>query len=298
MNDLSMGIAGVGEIHPGMHLCALYSGPEQRDRLLVPFMQEGLRHGDQCVCLIDDLEPVSMRQRTYGAAGRGDAPRSGHIGVYPSSHAYLRAGEFSVEQMISFLVANPASSCDDELPLLRAAGEMSSVPHEPGANELFVYESAVAQILAELPALFLCMFDLQRFEVGMLVDVLRIHSKVLLDGTVLDNPDCLAPSDYPKPTPDVAPRYPLASLRASRVDLGDQWLSLTGAEVRVAELVASGMTNRATAEELIVSPHTVDAHLKHMYAKLGIHSRVELTVLALHHCPPAASHPAPKGRPH
>jgi hypothetical protein len=72
VNDLSMGIPGVGEIHPGMHLCALYSGPDQRDRLLVPFMQEGLRHGDQCVCLIDDLEPASMRQRTYGPAGRGD----------------------------------------------------------------------------------------------------------------------------------------------------------------------------------------------------------------------------------
>jgi DNA-binding CsgD family transcriptional regulator len=50
--------------------------------------------------------------------------------------------------------------------------------------------------------------------------------------------------------------------------------------------VASGMTNRAMAEELIVSPHTVDAHLKHMYVKLGIHSRVELTVLALEHGPP------------
>ena len=67
------------------------------------------------------------------------------------------------------------------------------------------------------------------------------------------------------------------------MDGGDQWLSLTGAEVRVAELVASGMTNRAMAEELTVSPHTVDAHLKHMYVKLGIHSRVELTVLALQH---------------
>ena len=29
----------------------------------------------------------------------------------------------------------------------------------------------------------------------------------------------------------------------------------------------------------VVAPHTVDAHLKHMYVKLGIHSRVELTVL-------------------
>jgi DNA-binding CsgD family transcriptional regulator len=165
---------------------------------------------------------------------------------------------------------------------------MSRVPHEPGAEELSVYESAVTQILAERPTLFLCMYDLQRFGVGMLVDVLRMHSKVLLDGTVLHNPHCLAPTDHPKPTPDAVPRYPLARLRTGRVEEGDPWLSLTGAEVRVAELVASGMTNRATAEELIVSSHTVDAHLKHIYVKLGIHSRVELTVLALQHGSPTA----------
>ena len=88
-------------------------------------------------------------------------------------------------------------------------------------------------------------------------------------------------SSQPRISSAVA-RYPLATLH-SGMDGGDQWLSLTGAEVRVAELAASGMTNRAMAEELIVSPHTVDAHLKHMYAKLRIHSRVELTVLALQH---------------
>jgi DNA-binding CsgD family transcriptional regulator len=46
------------------------------------------------------------------------------------------------------------------------------------------------------------------------------------------------------------------------------------------------MTNRSIAEELHLSRHTVDAHLKHVYLKLDIHSRVELTVLALQHRPP------------
>jgi len=43
------------------------------------------------------------------------------------------------------------------------------------------------------------------------------------------------------------------------------------------------MTNRSIAEKLYLSRHTVDAHLKHVYVKLDIHSRVELTVLALRH---------------
>ena len=61
MNGLSLGIPGVGAVSPGMHFCALYSGPAERDRLLFPFLEEGLRHGDKCLCLIDDVEPALVR---------------------------------------------------------------------------------------------------------------------------------------------------------------------------------------------------------------------------------------------
>ena len=53
--------------------------------------------------------------------------------------------------------------------------------------------------------------------------------------------------------------------------------ALTGSEVRVVELVIEGMTNREVAARLYLSPHTVDSHLRHSFAKLGLRSRVELT---------------------
>jgi DNA-binding CsgD family transcriptional regulator len=51
---------------------------------------------------------------------------------------------------------------------------------------------------------------------------------------------------------------------------------LTPAETRVVELIAAGLTNRAVAERLVLSPKTVEAHLARAYAKLGIRSRAEL----------------------
>jgi DNA-binding CsgD family transcriptional regulator/tetratricopeptide (TPR) repeat protein len=58
------------------------------------------------------------------------------------------------------------------------------------------------------------------------------------------------------------------------------WAALTTSEVAVAQLVADGLTNREVADRLFVSPHTVNSHLRHVFAKLGINSRVELARLA------------------
>lgn len=55
------------------------------------------------------------------------------------------------------------------------------------------------------------------------------------------------------------------------------WTSLTQSEIRVVQLIAEGLTNRETADRLFLSPHTVDSHLRHVFAKLGVSSRVQLT---------------------
>ena len=53
-------------------------------------------------------------------------------------------------------------------------------------------------------------------------------------------------------------------------------VGLTPAEQAVARLVATGRSNRQTAAELYVSVKTVEFHLGHIYAKLGIRSRKDL----------------------
>jgi len=66
---------------------------------------------------------------------------------------------------------------------------------------------------------------------------------------------------------------------------GRGWAALTDSEVTVAQLVAQGLTNREVAERLFVSQHTVSGHLRHVYTKLDVNSRVELTRLVSVHDP-------------
>jgi DNA-binding CsgD family transcriptional regulator/tetratricopeptide (TPR) repeat protein len=60
---------------------------------------------------------------------------------------------------------------------------------------------------------------------------------------------------------------------------GDPGLpGLTAQELRVARLVASGLSNRETATELYLSQKTVEYHLAHAFTKLGVRSRHQLTI--------------------
>jgi DNA-binding CsgD family transcriptional regulator len=81
---------------------------------------------------------------------------------------------------------------------------------------------------------------------------------------------------------------PVTDARAERPQARDGhpafgWESLTDTERSVIELVAQGLTNRQAAEQLFLSHHTVGFHLRSIFCKLAVSSRVELTRAAIEH---------------
>ncbi|MFL6163554.1 MAG: LuxR C-terminal-related transcriptional regulator [Jatrophihabitantaceae bacterium] len=59
------------------------------------------------------------------------------------------------------------------------------------------------------------------------------------------------------------------------------WRSLTKTEKQISDLVALGLTNREVAAEMFISSHTVGFHLRQVFRKLNIRSRVELARLTV-----------------
>jgi DNA-binding NarL/FixJ family response regulator len=68
-----------------------------------------------------------------------------------------------------------------------------------------------------------------------------------------------------------------ARAELARVKVGPQrGMGLSTSEQRVAELAASGLTNREISAVLFISPKTVGGNLARVYDKLGINSRAQL----------------------
>ena len=85
-----------------------------------------------------------------------------------------------------------------------------------------------------------------------------------------------------------------------RVGLRRAPKELTSTELRVAELAATGLTNREVAAKAFMSPKTVEANLARVYRKLGIHSRAELGARIAGAAPPSrrrGNRPTPAGWP-
>ncbi len=86
-----------------------------------------------------------------------------------------------------------------------------------------------------------------------------------------------ASSDLPPGTLSSAPSPPLSPRRAMQRQFG----GLTSREREVARLVAQGKSNRAIADELVVGVSTVEAHISHIFTKLGVSSRAQIAAWAV-----------------
>ena len=78
--------------------------------------------------------------------------------------------------------------------------------------------------------------------------------------------------------PDVARVEALSPTAGPKAPMG-----LTGREVEVLSLVATGKTNREIAAALLISEHTVARHVQNILAKLGVSSRTAASAFAFEH---------------
>jgi DNA-binding CsgD family transcriptional regulator len=63
------------------------------------------------------------------------------------------------------------------------------------------------------------------------------------------------------------------------------WRSMTDTERQVALLVAEGLTNAQVGQRMFRSRHTIDTHLRQIFRKLNVHSRVAMTRRVLEMAP-------------
>lgn len=194
-SPVQLGIPGLS-LDVGDHVCAFYRGNTERDTILQSYLGAGLRAGDKCVCVLDDGEPQVLID---GLSADLDPKSStnGQLDVRISQHTYLLGGQFSTTAMLAFWDQVVGAALAGGYLFSRAVGEMTwALRQMPGVEELVSYEAELNYFLPRYPQVILCLYDLDRFNGEILVDILKTHPTVLVGGMVLDNPYYVEPEEF------------------------------------------------------------------------------------------------------
>ncbi|WP_250549849.1 MEDS domain-containing protein [Pseudonocardia sp. H11422] len=113
-------IGGV-PVTPHDHLCVFFRGREERDRLLLPYLRDGLRAGHACLCVTADGESSDLVR----LVGEPDLD-TGLLHATEAKDTYLSDGAFSPESMLERLDGwSTQLLVEQARPFVRAAGDMS-----------------------------------------------------------------------------------------------------------------------------------------------------------------------------
>ena len=171
------------------HLCAFYRGRAERDRLVLDYLQEGLRAGNTCLYVAAEGDRDAVR--TALASDDPDVGR-GVLEVREPSSTYLRSGTFSPDGMLELIDDWSREVFDrDDCSFARVAGDMGWAA--PLVGERFVrslahYEARVTRWTRAYPQVAVCLYDLDLFGGDVIIAMIHSHPQVWLHGVVVDNP--------------------------------------------------------------------------------------------------------------
>jgi hypothetical protein len=195
-NDVTLGVPGL-ELAPGGHVCALYPTLADRDDILMPYLREGLSRGDKCFCAVDSTDSESVLVALGADVDLAPFLDRHQLDVREARETYLRDGRFSPDTVIKFWEHEVGEALSGEFSFARVVGEMTwALRLLSNIEELVVYESRLNRYLPRYPQAILCMYELGRFDGDTLVDVLKVHPKVLLGGMLIDNPYYIEPDEF------------------------------------------------------------------------------------------------------
>jgi hypothetical protein len=193
---------GGAALAPGDHLCVFHRGRSERDRLLIPFLTDGLRAGDAVLYLGVEGERENFREPPAHA---------GDLVLTEPENGHLRDGEFAPDALFATLDGwSRRKLVTGDHPFGRIVGDMSwAAPRLSPAliDALLAEEVAVTAWGQEFPQVVLCLYDLDMFGGDLIIPMIKAHPKVWLAGTLVENPYYLSSAENGY-FPDIERRIP------------------------------------------------------------------------------------------
>jgi hypothetical protein len=169
----------------GNHVCVFYRTADALREVLIPYLAEGLRRGERCLCA---QNPDLCKQIIYDLRFLGidtdGAIRRGALEVHTVNEVYFPNKKFEPEKMIELLLRSMEEAWRSGFTALRTAGELSwAAEGRAECDQLLSYEKLVEQIFPGKSAIGLCQYKMDEFPPTVLEGILDAHRFEMSDTT-------------------------------------------------------------------------------------------------------------------
>ncbi|MBU1195996.1 MAG: MEDS domain-containing protein [Proteobacteria bacterium] len=198
-HDLQVSLGFTDQKVPvGTHMCLIFTKDEERKESLLKFLLSGLESRERMACFSSKMDEDSLRiffkdhQISYD-----ERKQTGAISLSDTSEVYFQDNEFDPDRMIHMLTQFYDDALEMGFPASRIIGEMSpEVETVKGGERLLEYECKISMLLRDHPITSVCQYDANSFDGATLMEVLKVHPQMIVNGAVMNNPFFIEPEEY------------------------------------------------------------------------------------------------------
>lgn len=186
------------EVKEGTHVCLVYTDDKERDHSLLSFLLSGLKAKERAACFSNNMiEQTLADYLGENGISYNDSVKSHALSLSGTNEVYFEGGYFDPDRMLNTLKQFYSDSQNMGFESSRVIGEMvPEVEKVPGGERLLEYESRVTQLLRDAPITTVCQYDARDFDGATILEVLKVHPQMIVNGMLVENPFYITPEDY------------------------------------------------------------------------------------------------------
>ncbi len=188
VGNVSLGIGDLS-VSIGDHIGHFYQNEDEWRAVLIPFLTTGLAAGHKCVYMVSPEHGREEIMEELLAEGIGAES------VIASDQLVLAEGRTKPEEMKDFLNSIIAEAAG-RFPLTRWGGDMTwSLKTMPTSETLMEWET-MCNVMDDIPAVFLCQYDLTQFLGNVILDAMKTHPLCIVGNVIHQNPFYIEPEIF------------------------------------------------------------------------------------------------------
>jgi hypothetical protein len=199
MNDISadqekpIRFAG-SELGAHRHICGFFRNPEEKYRLLLPFIKEGIDRGEKAFHIVDPAErQAHLRQLASAGIDAPSVQEKGQLELQDWNQFYFPDGRFDETRTVDQWVALLDGAVQKGYPRTRVIAHLEWARDD--ADVLLQYESNFNRTPRNRDPV-ICIYDLSKHSAAFIMDIMRTHPMIIIGGMLQMNPFYVTPDQF------------------------------------------------------------------------------------------------------